>query len=40
MLLDGLDDGAYNDVFDPKDFQDLDNNEKHSNNMNEYGVGT
>lgn len=24
MLLDGLDDGAYNDVFDPKDFQDME----------------
>lgn len=24
MLLDGLDDGAYNDVFDPKDFQDVE----------------
>jgi len=39
MLLDGLDDGAYNDVFDPKDFQDLDN-EKQNNNMNELGIGT
>lgn len=34
MLLDGLDDGAYNDVFDPKDFQDLDN----VNNKNESGT--
>lgn len=24
MLLDGLDDSAYKDVFDPKDFQDMD----------------
>ncbi len=34
MLLDGLDDGAYNDVFDPKDFQDLDN----VNNKNEFST--
>lgn len=34
MLLDGLDDGAYNDVFDPKDFQDMEI----MNGKNEFGT--
>lgn len=34
MLLDGLDDDAYKDVFDAKDFQDLDANN------NQYGTSS